>query len=468
MRRRIAVAAIAVALVAELVMAVVMLPRLGRTGHDTTAAPGPVLIGFPLDRQPVPGRRLTAADIGVPADVPVGQPIATIGDHAYFVTGCNEDCISVRCHFNCGDPRGWLYGIDLKTGARLFEPVLLDGFHYDAWFHDCHQNGPSVAVCVDNPVPKEGQSGKVWVVDLDRGVVTYSGKTDMWQGNVRGPGPYLDAVGNPRGQTRLVASVAGKGVYGVGPRAELTWFVPGSGHLVAPELAPDDGSPVTLATQIPTAEDPRYRVFSVIDGAEQTPTPPPGTTLKRAIVYTGGFAYQYEAGNTVGVAFYDPAGHLLARRELKGYNLMEATTVPIVLDQPVFRVYAPDGREVATLPAAFAAHKAPMFWAMGNDLYLRSEENLTMFQTWQQWNLDTGRPGSTCHRQVALPNYRGSDGRIVLLEDEENRPVSVVAVDVATCQTLWRIPQPGLHIIEQLGSALVDRSPTELVLLRSP
>jgi hypothetical protein len=461
MRRRIFVAALAVVLVAQLVIAVVTVvtwPRPhGETDSDT-AASGPLLMGFPLDRMPVPGWRLTAADIGLPADASVGQPIAAIGDHAYFVTGCE----------NCAAPRGWLYGIDLKTGARLFNPLLLDGFHYDSWFHDCHQNGPSVAVCLDNAVPQDGKTGRVWVLDLARGTVTYSGKTDMWQHNVPGPGPQLQTVGNPRGQTRLVASVAGKGVYGVGARAELTWFVPGSGHLVAPVLAPDDGSAVTLATQIPTADDPKYRVFSLKDGTEKTPTPPPGTTLKRAIVYTGGFAYQYEAGNTVGVLFYDPAGHLLARRELKGYNLMEATAVPIVLDQPVFRVYAPDGREAATLPAAFAYHTAPMFWSMGNDLYLRSEENLTMLQGWQQFNLGTGRPGSTCHRQVDLTSYRGSDGRIVLLDDQENQPVAVAAVDVASCQTLWRIMQPGANRIEQLGAALVDVSPGELVSLRAP
>jgi hypothetical protein len=462
------VAALAVALVAELVIAVVMLPRL----RPDTIAPGRLLIGFPLDRVPVQGWRLTNTDIGLPSDVPVGQPITTIGDHAYFVTGCDHDCSGKRCDFNCDDPRGWVYGIDLKTGARLFKPVLLDGFHFDPWYHDCHQNGPSVAICVNYTVPKERQSSRAWVLDLDRGMVTYSGNTDLWQDNVIGtPGPYIQSVGNPRGQTRMVASVAGKGVYGVGPRAELTWFVPGSGHLVTPVFVADDGSPVMLATQIPTADDPRYRVFSVIDGAERTPTPPPGTTLKRAIVYTGGFAYQYEAGNTVGVLFYDLAGHLLARRELKGYNLMEATTVPIVLDQPVFRVYAPDGREVATLPAAFAYHKAPVFWAMGNDLYLLLDESATLDQSWrdwQQWHLDTGRPGSTCHHQFARTSYIGSDGRIVLFLDEDVREATVVAIDVATCQTRWRIPQPDKRRIEQLGTALVDVRPGELVSLRAP
>ena len=45
---------------------------------------------------------------------------------------------------------------------------------------------------------------------------------------------------------------------------------------------------------------------------------------------------------------------------------------------------------------------------------------------------------------------------------------AVAAVDVATCQTLWRITQPGRHRIEQLGAALVDVSPNELVSLPAP
>ena len=56
----------------------------------------------------------------------------------------------------------------------------------------------------------------------------------------------------------------------------------------------------------------------------------------------------------------------------------------------------------------------------------------------------------------------------MLLEDEANQPVAVAAVGVATCQIRWRIPQPGRHRIEQLGAALVDVSPGELVSLRAP
>jgi hypothetical protein len=167
-------------------------------------------------------------------------------------------------------------------------------------------------------------------------------------------------------------------------------------------------------------------VFSVIDGTERTPAPPPGSTLRRAIVYAGGFAYQYEAGATAGVLFYDPDGHLLARRELKGYNLMEDTPVPIVLDRPAFRVYAPSGKEVATLPGAFADHAAPNFWALGKNLYLSSGENPAT-QSWQPWDLDTGRPGPTCHRPAALSSYRGSDGRVVLLGAQDFAPVAEVA-----------------------------------------
>ena len=468
MRHRVTVAAIGLVLVAELVIAAVVLARVRPpTADDDGTIAGPVPIGFSLDRMPVPGWRLTATDIGLPSDVPVGESVTTIGDRAYFVTGCDSDCLNKRCNLSCEDPRGWLYGIDLKTGARLFKPVLLDGFHFSSWFQDCRPNGRSVAVCVDNEVPSKGK-GRVWVVDLNRGAVTYSGPTDMWQENVPGSGPQLERVGNPRGQTRLVASVGGKGVYGIGSHAELTWFVPGSGHLVAPMFDSDNGSGLTLATQIPAEEDPRYRVFSVIDGSEKTPAPPPGVTLRRAITYDGGFAYQYEDGNTVGVMFYDPAGHLLARRELKSYNLLEHTAMPVVLDQSVFRIYAPDGREVMTLPATAVYHTKPMFPVLGDYLYLTSPENFTSHQSWQRWNLNTGEPAVGCHDQAALSDYVGGNGRILLFEDQEARPISVAAVDVTTCQTLWRLTQPGRHRIRQVGASLIDLSPDEIELLRAP
>jgi hypothetical protein len=93
--------------------------------------------GFRLDRLPVPGWRLSAADIGLPHDVPVDKPFASSGGRGYFVAHCDIWC----------DDRGWVYGVDLRTGARLFDPVELDGFR-GGFDGECYQSGPSTALCI--------------------------------------------------------------------------------------------------------------------------------------------------------------------------------------------------------------------------------------------------------------------------------------------------------------------------------
>ncbi|MEE6169200.1 MULTISPECIES: hypothetical protein [unclassified Mycolicibacterium] len=431
--RRGMVVALAVALaVVVAIVAVVLWTRRG----DDEAAPTPQLIGFSLDRTPVDGWRITSADVGLPDDVSIGKPFGSSGDRAYFLTECGS---------RCGG--GFVYGIDLRTGARLFPPVLLD--RPDD--HTCHLNAPSAAICL---------SGKrVWVVDLEHGSVTHSGDTDLQEDGIAGPN--VRPVGNPRGETRLVATVPGKGVYGLGAKAELTWFVPGSGQLVLSPPTVTDAAPLTLATQIPTPDDPHYRVFSVVDGTVKTPKPPDGATLRRAVAYPGGFAYQYETGNTAGVLFYNTAGRLQAQHQLKGYNLLDNTVAPIVLDQPIFRVYAPDGQQRLELPAADALYRAPQFRVVGNNLYVQSG------QAWQQWNLQTGQAGATC--PLDLTHFVGSDGRIVMSEEYHGYTRDIVAVDTANCQERWRITLDGRDdVVEQVGTSLIHRTAHELAALRQP
>ncbi|OBB25308.1 hypothetical protein A5792_28350 [Mycolicibacterium peregrinum] len=418
-------------------------------------APTPQLIGFSLQNRPVESWRMTAADMGLPDEIPVGKPFGSAGERAYFLADCDLEC---------GDGyRGWVYGVDLRTGTRLFDPILLEGLHvrFDG---NCHLNGEQTAVCLTDADTTHGQPRRVWVLDLEQGRVTHTGETDLL---IEGYGtePVAEAIGNPLGQTRLVATVPGTGVYGIGAEGERTWFVPGSGRLQVPTLTVADDAPLTLATQIPTPEDPTYRVFSVIDGTERTPTPPPGTTLRRAAVYPGGFAYQYEAQDTAGVLFYNASGDLLAQQELTGYNLLDATTVPIVIDRSVVRVYSRDGRQVIEFPSAAVDYRQAKFRVIGGDLYVWQGEDGPDNETWQQWSLDSGRPGTRC--QVDFTHYVGSDGPIVLSTTYLASRDEIVATDLSTCQRLWRIPAPDHRgVVEQVGTALIARNPNELVGLR--
>lgn len=453
MRRGWVVALAAAVVVVVAVTAAVWWVR--RAGPEEPA-PTPQLIGFSLQNQPAKGWRVSAADIGLPDEIPVGKPFGSSGDRAYFLADCD---------LSCGDGyRGWVYGIDLRTGTRLFDPILLEGLHvrFDG---NCHLNGEHTAVCLTDADTTHGQPRRVWVLDLARGQVTHTGETDL---HVQGYGtePVAEAIGNPLGQTRLVATVSGTGVYGIGATGERTWFVPGSGQLAVPELSAADDAPLTLATQIPTPEDPTYRVFSVIDGTERTPTPPPGTTLRRAAVYPGGFAYQYEAQKVAGVLFYNASGDLLAQQELTGYNLLDATTVPIVLDRSVVRVYSRDGRQNIEFAGAAVDYRNARFRVIGGDLYVRQGEEGGLDETWQQWSLDSGRPGSRC--QVDFTHFVGSDGRIVLSTLYFGSGDDIVATDLSTCQHMWRIPVPGGRgVVEQVGTALIARTPAELIELRA-
>ncbi|WP_454788595.1 hypothetical protein [Mycolicibacterium lutetiense] len=455
MRRGVLAGLVAAAVV--VVVAVTAVVLWVRRHEPELPPPTPQLIGFSLRNPPAQAWRVTPADIGLPDEIPVGKPFGSVGERAYFLTDCDLAC--------GGGYRSWVYGIDLRTGARLFDPILLEGLH-GGFYGNCNLNGEDTAVCLTDADTIHGKPRRVWVLDLTRGQVTHSGETDL---RIRGYGtePVVEAIGNPQGQTRLVATVLGTGVYGIGATGERTWFVPGSGQLEVPTPTVSDDAPLTLATQIPTPEDPTYRVFSVIDGTERTPTPPPGTTLRRAAVYPGGFAYQYEAQDVAGVLFYNAAGDLLAQRELKGYNLLDATTVPIVLDRSVLRVYSRDGRQIIEFPGAAVDYRDAKFQVIGNDLYAWQGEEGWENETWQQWSLDSGSPGTRC--QVDFTHYVGSDGHIVLSTIYHGSRDEIVATDLSTCQRLWRMPVPDNRgEVEQVGTVLIARNSTELVGLRAP
>jgi hypothetical protein len=433
--------------------------------HDNHRAAAPIgtptylLVSFPLDRQPVPGWRQSASAIGLPPEVGVGRVFATNGTKAYFATSCS---------FTCPDhPTTWIYGLDLGTGARLFAPAKLTGAQQ--YEPACYQNGATVAVCVTATDPTVGDHLVISVLDLDRGTVTFTGPTDFNSSGAlhgasslpSGSHAQLNRIGNFRGESRLVASVANKGVYGVGPHGKLTWFIPGSGRVLFPnDLQVSDIPPLSLAVSDPTDSDPVFRVFSVIDGTDLTPTAPSGTVLKRATVYTGGFAYQYEEGNTsAGVLFYDTTGRLVKRQRANHYPvLLDNAAMPIVLDAGTFRVYTATGSPLASIPADSAYTYSPQFRAVGTKLF--TWLSYSNGEHWQQWDLGTGKLVNTC--KINLSGYMGSDGHIVLIDNDAGM---MLASDMSTCQTVWQIPIRD-YTIEQVGSALIRETRDEVMALQ--
>jgi hypothetical protein len=132
-------------------------------------------------------------------------------------------------------------GIDVATGRRLLKPVRL-GPSNDALDFNCLVNGPTMVICVRQD-RDPNQPALAWVVDTEKGALLFDGSTDLRLPPTENH-PELQQVGD-----YVVATVTGEGVHGIGPHAELTWFVPGSGHLTQSTEWARDVSPQTLGVQ---------------------------------------------------------------------------------------------------------------------------------------------------------------------------------------------------------------------------
>lgn len=404
----------------------------GTAGRPAAAVEAPIgtptdrLIGFGLSRQPVPGWQVSAADIGLPPQVRVGNMFATLGDTAYFVTstGCRTDD-------SCDGIKGWVYGLDVKTGKKVLGPIELDGFWGTS--DQCHTNGPSVAVCVTRQCDPgdcaRGLKELGWVIDLARGEITFSGEPQVHAGElVKHPEqPYLREIGNAGDETRLVAAVKGKGTYGVGSHLEPTWFLPGSGDVSQVNtIEVSDAAPLTLGLQMPDRDAGQgLRVFTA-EGKDVTPAPPDGFELGRnAQVYPGGFAVEYEKGSRFGgVSLFDADGKQVKQLP-DARSLLPTDAMPVVQVGGQVQVFTAAGKSVATAVAG------DRYRSIGTTLYA-----MVGYGHWQSMNLLTSQRGPTCELEMGL-NYVGSDGSTIVWHDTTNKVFA--AVDSATCRTQWTI-----------------------------
>lgn len=464
-RRRILFAALAFALIAVLVAGGVLTWRAlhGTDKHidAVIGSPQDSLVSFPLSRKPVPGWRLSAAEIGLPDGVGVGTLFAGIEDKAYF--------LSDRTDPAGASSSGWVYGVDTKSGKPLFPPVELPGFRGYP-LGECYGNGPGVAVCLTDANPTGGTPQTVWVVDLAQGRVTFTGETDLHLQGDSGADKYsVFAIGSHPGETRLVAAREGEGVYGIGPKAERTWFVPGGGEIFDPGYREPTGVPApTIASQnaSPDTPDAPYRVFSVIDGKDLTPSPPEGTAIRKSLVYNGGFAYSFqEAGHHDGLLFYDTDGHPVGRYQDESDDLtaVDNAVMPMARlrsDPAKWLVLSASGALVQSLAAPDAD---VTFKIVGTRLFISQPGTE---DRWQQWDLTSGTAGPVCALNLGY-DYIGSDGSIIITGGGLTSS-TVTAVDPSTCQTVWQIdpeqPDGSMHLW-QVGTGLIQATRDEVTAL---
>ncbi|MFN8068726.1 MAG: hypothetical protein U0R77_08065 [Mycolicibacterium insubricum] len=415
------------------------------------------LIGFALDRQPVPAWQVTQADIGLPPQAPVGNMFAALGDTAYFVAGagCSGD--------PCVDPNGWVYGLDIRTGKKVLDPVELKDF-WGSSSDDCHMNGPSVAVCVTPECDVSGCDGLkelAWVIDLARGEVTFTGEPGVHAGAPDRPDlPYLQAIGSAGGETRLVGAVKGKGIYGVGSKVEPTWFLPGSGDMPQSDSGRvNDAAPVTVAVQYSDRSIGQgVRVFSA-DGKDLTPTPPEGFEVGSTVqIYPGGFAVEYQKDSrSAGVSLFDTEGKEVVHLP-EGQFLMPTNAMPVVRLGGEAQVFTAAGKPVVSTIAGY------LYRAIGTTLYVSVGT-----RRWQSTDLLTGQRGPVCELDLDFA-YVGSDGSTLIWHDMTNHVFT--AVDPQSCRTQWEIQDywatPAQTRLLKAGTGLLQVTADTITGLRAP
>ncbi|MFN3005215.1 hypothetical protein [Mycolicibacterium wolinskyi] len=298
------------------------------------------------------------------------------------------------------------------------------------------------------------------MVDTSSGKLVYNGPTEL---RVAAPGE-----GHPKAEQfadYVIATAQGKGVYGVGARGELTWFVPGNGILPAQfTRLGRDTIPSTLAIQ--GSGRVADVVFSVVDGKVVAPAMPEGAQLGRAVVYPGGFGYEYTtAGDyaTERVAFFDDTGTKIGEPTTEGTLENRSLDVPMVGSKAKNVVITLEGQQLLELPPS---GPRPYARLIGTRLFIATDAD---HKVWHQFDLRTGEVGQTCEGESLWTYYIASDGEVVVALDEGDGLIH--GVDLATCDVLWSIPGSAPNEAKEVwkvNTTLVQRTNDRLFSLVAP
>jgi hypothetical protein len=403
--------------------------------------PQQTLLTSSMRQQPIPGWTITVKELGLPPGTVV-RPVGSIGNRGIFLGITGEGW--------------WLLGIDVTNGQRLFGPLRL-GPAGDATDFNCYINGPPVVLCVRQG-PDPNAASTAWVVDTTSGKLTFEGPTDLRVFRSENQAS-LEQVGD-----YAIATVTNNGIYGVGSHAERTWFVPGDGILPTQFTTPNrDTRPSTLAVQ--GSGGIANLVFSVVDGRIVKPSMPQDVQLARAVVYPGGFGYEYSpAGDYFAerVAFFDNTGKKLSDPALEGKLENGSLDLPMISARSSRTVFSLDGRKLLELPPSMPAASARL---IGLHFYFAADAD---HRVWQQFDLRPGAAGKTCDGDSLGVYYIASDGEVAVALGDDGL---AQGVDLATCDKLWSIPGPKPHEAKELwkvDTTLVQRTDDKLFSLVAP
>ena len=407
-----------------------------------------------MSEQPVPGWRITTADLGLPrnteSQIALGNRptdprpfIGNIGGRAYFLADSGSK----------GERQWWLTGVDVQSGQPLFDAVRLGS---DRQTPDCFLNGPDKVLCLDGAV-----ASIAWVIDGLSGSVDYKGPTDLQE--------KLGTLTVHQVGTYAVATNQNEGVYGIGPHAETTWFVPGDGSVSTVESSRPAAAAQTLTAQLEA--NPRtyiFTVFSVADGRVIEPEIDEGYTLGKPVFYTGGFVAEVNNpdGIPVEIAFFDESGKRLNEYEGAGSAGDSPVDLPVIgpNSDDRYTVFSTEGQPLIEVPGG-------TLHLVGTTLMVDTG-NSRDFPELHLYNMrDGSATGAVC--DYLMHNYIGTDGSTLVFAVHNPRAeVLATASDLHSCERLWTIPKQvdSLDRIWRIDGALVQltNEGTELRSLVAP
>ncbi|MDG4668381.1 hypothetical protein [Mycobacterium sp. 236(2023)] len=422
---------------------------------DNWTPPHQTFLQSSMRAKPVPGWRISTNDLGLAPgariatdQMPVhSQPlIGNIGERAFLLASSGDDPEVV-----------WsLIGLNVETGQQLFPSLRLkngDEPH-------CYLNGPDTLLCITSDL----ENRTAWVIDSHSGAVTYVGPTELAMRpndlNVQQVGIYA------------VAESVDEGIYGIGPRAEPTWFVPGAGDTSPLYVNGLDIDQPPLAFQTVLGYDTFERtLFSVTDGRVIEPEIPDASEIVSIQLFPGGFAAEVQPRGQrtpdSEILLFDEEGRKTTDVDLG------RTGIPIelpVFESPViknqsWRLFTPDG-------GLLAETAEPPVRLLGSRLIVDADESST--RSWGQYDIHTGAKGKRCNNLDMDSGYIGYDGKSIAVTSDGNQTVGLdtEATDFDTCERLWTISSPpgSFRDVWRINTTLIQLSDdgTELMSLVAP
>ncbi|OMC51129.1 hypothetical protein A5742_19145 [Mycolicibacterium fortuitum] len=386
---------------------------------------------------PVPGWKTDIATLGLPpastitaGNDPSGPIIRTGSSRAYLTASSPGPT-----------PQWWLTGVDAADGRRLFAPVALN---MTTRAPSCFINGASV-VCI----AEDDDRATAWVIDRQTGQMTYTGPTDVrltsWEKrSARQAGNYLVAVTEKQG------------IYGVGPQAETTWFVPGAGVV---------GSHNDDTAFQGTGREDSATMFSLKSGEVIQPQFPDGVGSRGATFFEGGFAEQFtEKPGDDFVQFFDTAGKLTINKRFDGKLGGTTGNLIGIADSDSYGIYTLQGDKLLDLAGG-------RIQLIGTTLWVSEKDKVTQSTAFRPYDMRTGDKGEPCEFDLST-GYLGSDGTVAVRAPVNPKSDLLAdAWDLSTCERVWSIPRNGpLGRVTRLGDTLVRLSDdgTELYSLVAP